>query len=269
MQKTAKYVIWTVAISSSLMLGACASTTNENTLGGNRKQFIMLPEQQYHAQAAQDYGSLIQQVRASGQLKSNAQVTRVSQRLLQQVPIYRADAAQWNWQVNVIESKDINAFAMPGGKIAVFTGLLNAVKPTDDELAAVLAHEIAHALREHSREKASKSAVGGLVTSLITSYAGLSNTGNEVVSLASKYGWDLPNSRSAETEADLIGLEMMARAGYNPNAAITFWQKMAAANLQSGQSVSFLSTHPASADRIAKIQQTIPQVMPYYQAAKR
>ena len=251
----------------SLLVG-CSSTTLPGTFGAERKQFIILPENDYHIQAALDYGNMIGQLKQKGQLVENAQVRRVAQRLINQTNHYRIDAPNWNWQVNVIKNDSINAFAMPGGKIAVFTGMITKVKPTDDELAAVMGHEIAHALREHSREKASKAAAGRLTTKLVTSYAGLGEYGNLAVQLFEKYGWNLPNSRSAETEADLIGLELMSRAGYNPNAAVTLWQKVAAAN-NSNNGISFLSTHPGTENRIKKIQETSPRMMVYYDQSKQ
>ena len=253
-----------VIVCISMILAACSSTTLPGTLGAERKQFIILPENDYHVQAAVDYGNLIGQLKANGKIVENAQVRRVAQRLINQTDHYRIDAPNWNWQVNVIQNDSVNAFAMPGGKIAVFTGLLTKIKPTDDELAAVMGHEIAHALREHSREKASKAAAGRLTTHLVTSYAGLGEYGNMAVKMFEKYGWNLPNSRSAETEADLIGLELMARAGYDPHAAITFWEKMSALN-KTNPNMSFMSTHPSSIGRIEKIKEAIPKVMPYYE----
>ena len=252
---------------SILYLAACSSTTLPGTLGAERKQFIILPETDYHVQAAVDYGNLIGQLKTNGKIVENAQVRRVAQRLINQTDHYRIDAPNWNWQVNVIQNDSVNAFAMPGGKIAVFTGLLTKIKPTDDELAAVMGHEIAHALREHSREKASKAAAGRLTTHLVTSYAGLGEYGNMAVKMFEKYGWNLPNSRSAETEADLIGLELMARAGYDPHAAISFWEKMSVLN-KTNPNMSFMSTHPASETRIKRIEATIPKVMHFYDESK-
>ena len=247
---------------AALLLVACTSTTLPGTMGAERKQFMILSQNQFHQQASLDYSMLIGEVKAQGKLKNNSQVTRVVQKLIDKTPIYRNDVQSWQWRANVIENDSINAFAMPGGKIGVYSGLLTKIKPSDDELAAVLGHEIAHALREHSREKASKAAAGKLTTHLVTTYAGLGEYGNIAVQLAERYAWNLPNSRSAETEADLIGLELMARAGYNPNAAVTFWEKVAKAN-KSGN-VAFLSTHPSHAGRIEKIKENIPKVMQYY-----
>ena len=261
--KLAKYILIFFFVS---ILAACSSTTLPGTLGSERKQFMILSGSQMNQQASLDYSMLIWDVKAKGKLKTDPQVTRVVQRLIDQTISYRKDVISWQWRANVIQNDSVNAFAMPGGKIAVYTGLLKTIKPTDDELAAVIGHEIAHTLREHSREKASKAAAGKLTTHLITTYAGLGEYGNIAVQLAERYAWNLPNSRSAETEADLIGLELMARAGYNPNAAITFWEKMAKANKSSNP--VFLSTHPSSTGRIEKIKETIPKVMPYYKAYK-
>ena len=168
------------------LLAACSSTTLPGTLGSERKQFMIMSGSQMNQQASLDYSMLIGDVKAKGKLKTDPQVTRVVQRLIDQTISYRKDVISWQWRANVIQNDSVNAFAMPGGKIAVYTGLLKTIKPTDDELAAVIGHEIAHTLREHSREKASKAAAGKLTTHLITTYSGIGEYGNIEVPFAER-----------------------------------------------------------------------------------
>ncbi|MCY1542360.1 Beta-barrel assembly-enhancing protease [compost metagenome] len=165
----------------------------------------------------------------------------------------------------MIDSDELNANCGPGGKIIVYSGLIDKLKLTDDELAAVMGHEIAHALREHSREAMSK-AYGVQMANQIGSVLGVGQAGLGVANAGVEYLMTLPNSRSNENEADLIGLELSARAGYNPNAAITLWQKMAQAG--GGAPPEFMSTHPSSSTRMSALQAAIPKVMPLYEQAK-
>ncbi len=168
-------------------------------------------------------------------------VQAIADRLIAQAPNFRPDSAQWQWEVNLIKSDELNANCGPGGKIIFYSGLIDQLKLTDDEIAAVMGHEIAHALREHGREAMSKA-----------------------------YGIQMAKQGAGalfENEADLIGLELAARAGYNPNAAITLWNKMSKAS--EGAPPEFMSTHPASSNRIASLQAAIPKVMPLYQQARK
>jgi predicted Zn-dependent protease len=173
-------------------------------------------------------------------------------------------AKEWRWEENLIGSKQINAFCMPGGKIVFFTGILDQLKLTDDEVAMIMGHEIAHALWEHARERMAKSFATNIGASLLGEligggkYSGLFHMGGDLLTL--KF------SRSDETEADIVGLELAARAGYDPRAGITLWQKMAAAS--QGRPLEFLSTHPSGETRIEDIQRQLPKVMPLYEAAR-
>jgi len=167
--------------------------------------------------------------------------------------------------VNLIGSKQINAFCMPGGKIVFYSGILNVLKLSDDEVAMVMGHEIAHALREHARERIAKSELTNLGASLLGEmvgsgkYAGAFQVGGSLLSL--KF------SRNDESEADLVGLELAARAGYDPRAGVTLWQKMGAAN--KGAPPQWLSTHPSGKNRIQEIERHLPQVMPLYRRAAK
>jgi len=168
--------------------------------------------------------------------------------------------------VNLIGSRDINAFCMPGGKIAFFTGLVEGLKLTDDEIAVVMGHEMAHALREHAREQTAKSGLTQLGASLLGQfvgrgqYADLFQFGGNMLSL--KF------SRDDESEADLVGLDLAARAGYDPRAGISLWQKMGQAS-GGGGNLAWFSTHPAGKDRIGDIRRHLPQVMPLYENARK
>ncbi|MBV2234919.1 MAG: M48 family metallopeptidase, partial [Sterolibacterium sp.] len=178
---------------------------------------------------------------------------------------YNPRAAQWQWEINLIGSKQINAFCMPGGKIAFFSGLLDELQLSDDEVAMVMGHEIAHALREHARAQAAKSSLTSLGADLLGQfigqgkYAGLFRVGGDLVNLRF--------SRDDESDADLVGLDLAARAGFDPRAGITLWQKMGAAS--KGAPPQWLSTHPSGPNRIREIEAHLPQVMPLYEQAAK
>jgi predicted Zn-dependent protease len=192
-------------------------------------------------------------------------VQKITQRLIPQTSVFRPDATQWKWEVNVQTSKDVNAFCMPGGKIMVYTGLIEQLQATDAELAAVIGHEIAHALREHSRERISRAYAEQIALAGVAVATGAGLTTMALASQVSAVTFTLPHSREQEAEADRIGLELMARAGFDPNAAITLWQKMGKLG---GGGPEFLSTHPASGSRIKDLEANVPRVLPLYQAAK-
>jgi predicted Zn-dependent protease len=178
-------------------------------------------------------------------------------------------AAEWKWEVNLLGSSQINAYCMPGGKIAFYTGILDSLKLTDDEVAIVMGHEIAHALREHGAERAGKSmaiSVGAKLAGLFAEYKGYN--GNAVAGLAGASGnvVMLKFSRDDETEADIVGLDIAARAGYDPRAGVALWQKMGMMNKKAPP--KWLSTHPAGEDRINEIRKHFPEVMPLYAKAK-
>jgi predicted Zn-dependent protease len=195
--------------------------------------------------------------------------------LIAQTGVFRPDALDWKWAVNVQESKEINAYCMPGGKIMVYTGLIDTLKTTDDELAAVIGHEIAHALREHGRERMSRAYAQQIGILGLAAVVGVTTKSEnktamtvQAASAVSAVALTLPNSREAEREADRIGLELAARAGYNPNAAVSLWQKMNNAQA-SAKPPEFLSTHPSNESRIGDIQRLVPTVMPLYEKAKK
>lgn len=260
-------------LSAATVLGGCAAvqTTGSGSVGVERKQYMsgLVSEAALQQEASQQYASMLSSAKSQGALDANSAQTKrvrnITQRLIAHVGAFRPDASAWNWEVHVLKSKDVNAWCMPGGKMAVYTGLIDKIKPTDAELAAVLGHEMAHALREHSREQVSQqmaASIGLSVLSVITGSQATADIGSALTDVM----FTLPNSRTHELEADRIGVELAARAGYDPRAAITLWQKMAALGGGSGQP-EFLSTHPSPASRSADLSRIAEQVMPLYRQA--
>jgi len=190
----------------------------------------------------------------------------ISERIIPFAPPWNARAAKWRWEVILIHKKDLNAFCMPGGKIAFFDGLLSRLQLTDDEVAVILGHEMAHALREHARERMGKTAATRVGAGLISALFGLGNLGDAALSVSAQL-LTLKFSREDESEADLIGLDLAARAGYDPRAGVTLWQKMMKA--AEGAPPEFISTHPASPTRVRDIEAAMPKVQPLYAAAPR
>ena len=221
--------------------------------------------------AVQNYQQMLQQAAAKNALApaDNAQLKRlrgIAQRLIPYAIPWNERAKQWQWEVNLIGSSQINAFCMPGGKIAFYNGILKTLQLSDDEVAMVMGHEIAHALREHARERMGKNAATGIGASLIGQLFGLGQIGQTVTNYGAQL-LTLEFSRSDESEADLVGMELAARAGFDPRAGVTLWQKMGAAN--KGAPPQWLSTHPSGSTRIADIEANLPKVMPLYLRAKK
>ena len=269
-----RLALWGGALALVAVAGcSTVQTTQSGTVGVERKQFIAasVPAAQLQQAANQQYAEMMAEARAAGALDaSSAQVQRVrtiTQRLIAQVGAFRPDAASWPWEIHVISSDDVNAWCMPGGKMAIYTGLIDRIKPTDDELAAVLGHEMAHALREHSREQISQQMATKMGLSVLSAVTGMPAAGDLGAALTNVM-FTLPNSRTHESEADLIGVELAARAGYDPRAAVTLWQKMGSLG-GGGAPPEFLSTHPSASTRSAELQRSAEKVMPLYEAAKR
>lgn len=264
----------TTFIGIAMLLAGCQSvnTTNGGVLGVERKQYMfsLLSTQEVNQKYAQSYQQTLSDATTKGALdRSSPDVHRletIAKKLITEVPVFRADAAQWDWQVNLIKSDALNANCGPGGKIIFYSGIITKLKLSDDEIAAIMGHEIAHALREHGREKMTQ-AYGIQMASALGTLAGLDSASLKMANTGVQYLMTLPNSRGNENEADLIGLELAARGGYNPNAAVSLWKKMAAAN--SSVPPEFMSTHPSSDSRIASIQAAIPKVMPLYKKSRK
>lgn len=261
----------TVAAATIAPIAGCSSTTQAGAVGADRKQLLLVSSSEILQLSNQAYRETLAEARSKGTLDVDySQVNRlkrISQKLIPHTTIYRPDASAWNWEVHAIKDDTINAYVMPGGKIVFYSGIIERLKLNDAEIAAIMGHEMAHALREHSREKMSRQMATSGVLGIAASALGLSSGQAQLVGLAGQLGLDLPHSRTQEAEADKMGLELMARAGYNPNAAVTLWQKMEAADR--GSIPQFLSTHPSSANRIKNLQELVPTVEPLYQAAKK
>jgi predicted Zn-dependent protease len=258
----------TLVLSLALVVPACS--TNPVT---GRSQLLIVSEEQAINQSAQAYSSLMGQIQRQGRLSDDsalrARVQAITDRIVREAERYRPETERWRWQMQVIEGPDVNAFCMAGGKMAIYTGLFEKVRPNDDELAQVIAHEIAHALSNHTAERmsvAQAAQLGAAVLGAVAQSRGLP-IGTSETQLLAKVGVQLPNSRAAEAEADRIGIELAARAGYDPNSAVSLWRKMVAATGARG-GVEFLSTHPATENRITELQALAPQMMPLYEAAR-
>lgn len=239
-------------------------------VGGNSVFTKLVSADTIEKSAAQQYQQMLQQAAAQKALagKDNLQLRRlrtIAQKIIPHALSWNPRAADWRWEVNLIGSKQINAFCMPGGKIAFYTGILDQLKLSDDEVAMVMGHEIAHALREHARERMGKNAATGIGATLLSQALGLGQLGQTVTNYGAQL-LTLQFSRSDESEADLVGMELAARAGFDPRAGVSLWQKMGVAN--KGAPPQWLSTHPAGSTRIADIEANLPKVLPLYSRAK-
>lgn len=229
----------------------------------------LVPEKQLEEQATMQYAELKQQAAQKGVLAADTdpqlqRVRAISRRIIAQAARWNPSAANWQWEINLIRANTVNAFCMPGGKIAFFSGLVDQLKLTDDEIAIVAGHEIGHALREHGRERVAKSNLLQLGANLGSAILGLGQTGQMVVGQGAQLAL-LRFSREDETEADTVGLDLVARAGYDPRAGVALWRKMAM--LEKSAPPQWLSSHPSGSNRIAQIEKTLPQVMPVYARA--
>ena len=257
----------------SLVVAALAAgcstveTTKESAVGVDRKQHMMVSSESVNQSAEKAYADILAQAQKQNALDKDpatvARVKAIASRLIPATGALRPDAPGWKWDMHVLSSKEVNAWCMPGGKIAVYTGLIDQLHPTDGELAAVMGHEIGHALREHGREQASQQMIQQVGVGILGALTGV-NT--QLAQTIADVTISLPHSRTDETEADRIGVELMARAGYDPHEAANLWQKMS--KLGGSQPPQFLSTHPSNESRIADVTADANKVMPLYQAAK-
>ena len=270
-----KSLLIALGLSAALGVGGCrtVNTTQGGAVGVDRAQTMsnLVSARQLEQGAVQAYQQALTQASQKGALNRDAaqtaRVRAIAQRLTPHTAAFRADAPGWKWEVNVLTSPDVNAWCMPGGKIAVYTGLIQKLNATDDELAAVMGHEIAHALREHSRERASQQMSAGLLATVAGVALGGGQGTMDMANVVAQLTYTLPNSQLHETEADRIGVELAARAGYDPRAAVSLWQKMKQAG--GGGPPQFLSSHPSSDTRIADLEDYSRRVSPLYQAARK
>ncbi len=259
-------------VAGVLLASGCASTTDGGAVGAERKQLLLVSSQELEQAAAQGYAQLQSEASKKGALNSDAALTQrvraIARRIEPQTGVFRKDAPGWKWEVNVISSDELNAFCMPGGKIAFYSGLIRQLNLSDDEIAIVMGHEISHALREHSREQVSQTVAAQTAIGVGASLLGLGDTPASAANTVYEALLATRFSRTHEAEADRIGLELSARAGYDPRAGVSLWQKMLKAGGGS-RPPAFLSTHPAETERIAQIQSLLPTVQPLYEAARK
>lgn len=259
------------------LLGACASAAapawaREGVDVGDQSAFSKLVSaEQVEAAAVQQYDQLKQQAQSKNALlpQDHPQVVRLRAIAQRQIPFaddWNKRAKDWKWEINVFNSKQINAFCMPGGKIAFFYGILEQLQLTDDEVSMVMGHEMAHALREHAREQMGKTAATRGAIGLGAALFGLGDIGTTVANMGGQL-LTLSFGRADESEADLVGMELSARSGYNPRAGVTLWNKMATAS--KGAPPQFLSTHPSGPTRIRDIEANLPRVEPLYERAPK
>jgi predicted Zn-dependent protease len=251
----------------AVALAACAVSPT------GRRQLALVSEDSAIVASEEAYAMQIGELREAGKVlpeSSSAarRVDTITGRLVAQAIEMRPATAEWEWSIEVIEDPEVvNAWCMAGGRMAVYTGLLEKLDPTDDELAQVLAHEISHALANHTAERMSVAIATNAGIALAGILSEDSQAAMSTAGIAAALAVQLPNSRAAETEADAIGIELAAKAGYNPNAAITLWEKMG--SVSGGGPPQFLSTHPSPANRQQKLAELAPQMMAYYEQARR
>ena len=265
-----------IAALAVVWLGACSTTTEQGAVGVERKQLLLVSSAEMDQAASAAYQNVLKEQTPKGNVNKDPQQTErvrgIAKRLIPQTAVFRKDAPEWKWEVNVLTSPEVNAWCMPGGKIAVYTGIIEKLSITDDELAAVMGHEISHALREHGRERASQQAATGVGASLVGVVAEIFLPGSGQLATAGtgaagQLAYNLPYSRLQETEADRMGVELAARAGYDPRAAIALWQKMAKLS-SGGAPPQILSTHPSNDTRIKDLEVFSQRVLPLYEQAR-
>ena len=262
----------TVLVSTCLLV-ACTSTSRPGVVGVERSQFMMISAAQIERISA---SSFEQQAKAAQKknvlITSGPQYERlktIANRLIPQTAVFRDDTHSWNWGLQLIDSPLVNATCAPGGRITFYSGIINKLNLTDDEIAAIMGHEIAHAVREHGRERVSQAMAQNVIANVALAAAGAGSAQSiDAANQIMQYVLVLPNSRQNETEADAIGLEIAARGGYDPRAAITLWEKMSKES-KGKNPPEFLSTHPSNENRIKELAALMPRVMPLYEAAKR
>jgi Zn-dependent protease with chaperone function len=262
----------TVLVSACLLV-ACTSTSRPGVVGVERTQFMMISAAQIDRISA---SSFEQQAKAAQKknilITSGPQYERlktIANRLIPQTAVFRDDTRTWGWGLQLIDSPMVNATCAPGGRITFYTGIINKLNLTDDEIAAIMGHEIAHAVREHGREQVSQALAQNVFSNVALATAGPGSAKSiDAANQIMQYVLVLPNSRQNEKEADAIGLEIAARGGYDPRAAITLWEKMSKES-KGKNPPEFLSTHPSNENRIKELAALMPRVLPLYKAAKR
>ena len=253
---------------TALLAGTAQAQVEVGQASSLRK---LIPAETLEASARQQYRQTLGEADSKGALAPDdypqlKRLRAIAARLIPYTAQWNPDSRKWKWEVNLIGSKQINAWCMPGGKIAFYTGILDQLQLNDDEVAMIMGHEMAHALREHARERLAKSQATGIGLSIASQLLGLGQLGDVAANLGTQL-LTLKYSRDDETESDLVGLEIAARGGYKPEASVTLWQKMQAASGGSGGSPSFLSAHPSGSNRIQELEANLPKMQHLYQQA--
>ena len=272
---TSKHSVWNARRAFVLAAAAAvvAPVLAQVDVGQSSTFRKLVPAEQIEGAATQQYAQMLAQARAKNVLAtdSNAQLQKlrvIAQRLIAHTGQWNDRARQWRWEINLVRDQQINAFCMPGGKIAFYSGILDQLKLSDDEVAMVMGHEMAHALREHARAQIGKTQATGLGLSVAAQMFGLGDLGSlgarALTQLASR-----KFSRDDEAEADLVGLELAARSGFSPQAGSTLWRKMAAASGGKKGGLPFLSTHPSGPERIRELEANAPKVQALYEQARK
>jgi Zn-dependent protease with chaperone function len=254
--------------------------TSQEGVDVKRSSLLLLPASMVERSSAQQYEQLMRAAQQKNALNRDSQqlarLRRIARELIPHAARFNKNAAQWRWEVNLISSKTVNAFCMPGGKIAFFTGILDSLQLTDDEVATIMGHEIGHALLEHGRARMSEQVLKNVGISVAAAVLNLGQLSTELLAQGANLAVSLPYARKQESDADLVGLELSARSGHDPRAAVAVWQKMsklaqvnasASGRAGGGPPPQFLSTHPSHESRIREIEANLPKVLPLYQKA--
>ena len=270
----AKSSAWSSRRAFLLAAGSAAVTVPalaQVDVGPSSRVRNLVPAEELESAASGQYAQMMAEARNKGALAPSGnpqlqRLQRIASKLVPQTAQWNDRSRGWKWEVNLIGSKQINAFCMPGGKIAFYTGILDQLKLTDDEAAMIMGHEMAHALREHARARIAKSQGTGTLLSIGAQLLGLGQLGDVAASLGTQL-LTLRFSREDESDADLVGLELAARGGYNPQASVSLWEKMGQVGGGAG-GPSFLSTHPSGPQRIQVLQSNVPKVRGLYERAR-
>ncbi len=252
--------------------------SNKEGVDVQKSRLLLLPASTVERSAGQQYGQLIRAASEKNLLNTDPRqierLRRIARELIPHATRFNQNADKWRWEVNLISSKTVNAFCMPGGKIAFFTGIIDQLQLTDDEIATIMGHEIGHALLEHGRARMSEQVLKSVGISVAAAVFNLGQLSAELLAQAANFAVSLPYARKQESDADLVGLELSARAGHDPRAAVSVWQKMSRLSQASaksaggsGQPPQFLSTHPSHESRIREIEANLPKVLPLYRKA--
>ena len=255
---------------SALLAGTAHSQVAVGQASSMRK---LIPAETLEASARQQYRQTLGEADSKGALAPDdypqlKRLRAIAARLIPYTAQWNPDARKWKWEVNLIGSKQLNAWCMPGGKIAFYTGILDQLQLNDDEVAMIMGHEMAHALREHSRERLAKSKATSMGLSVASQLLGLGQIGDVAANLGTQL-LTLKYGRDDETEADLVGLEIAARGGFKPEASVQLWKKMLGATGGGKGQPSFLSTHPSGNNRIQELEANLPKVAQLYEQAQQ